>query len=556
MSERTRTHVMEELSRRAFDSVIPPEWVIRDQQPDYGFDIKVDLFINSKLTPFGFYAQLKSMDDANNESEILKYKFKAERILEYIENPLPVMLVLYDIKNKRLFYKWIGTKEDDYTFNEKRKLKTQQTITVDFSSRLDLITSNQLQKEVIKKSYEKGIIPESTTKYGVSIVNDRDLKDFNFITDRITKWVNSCGYQNVINILPVESQDADVVISLNSTCSIINRYDLILNYDVKNDDRDKEDSSCYLILIKVFIIIGLIFDGRSTIGLNLLTKIVYENTEDIKFIESLLCLPTFAKEFSRKNREFEALRLAEILVNKGFYKASILATSLIQNSKRRYEFKCQEYRSILYLIIKNIEDKEDKAVFYYNLANSLRASHYHTAAIKQYLNAVRSDTNYLNRSHWWAEIAGCFFLIGKYMWSENCYRKAIILNEEYIPVRALLADTLFYQGKFEEAFYEIDKYSNDTKHPFCEAKLKKHIFDYFRDNFSNKIRDIDKATNLVEKAIILSNPEETLLLLEEAIECDPLCELAWFNYSVTISKLNKSDSWSSWLIAAVLQNWD
>jgi tetratricopeptide (TPR) repeat protein len=187
---------------------------------------------------------------------------------------------------------------------------------------------------------------------------------------------------------------------------------------------------------------------------------------------------------------------------------------------------------------------------------SLRASHYHKAAIKQYLNAARSDINYLNHSHWWAEIAGCFFLIGKYKWSEKCYRKAISLNELYIPVKALLADALFYQGKFEEAFQEIDKYITDTKYPVCEYKLKKYIFDFFKDNFTDRSRGIDKAIILVDRAISISNPKETLSLLEEAIECDPLCGLAWYNYSVTVSESNKSDSWWFWLITVVLQNWD
>lgn len=555
MSERTRTHVMEELSRRAFDSVVPPEWVIRDQQPDYGLDIKVDLFVNSMLTPFSFYAQLKSIDDANSELEILKYQFKTERVLEYIENPLPVMLVLYDIKNKRLFYNWVGTKVDNYNIDEKRKLYTQQTITVDFSSRLDLITSDQLQKETIKKSYEKGIISESTTKYIISIVNNGNLEDFTLITNIISKWLQSSRYQNIINITLMESEDADAVISLDSTSMITNRSDLNFNYEMKNNNI--ENSNRFSILIKVFIIISLMFDCRSTTALNLLTKTIYEDIKDIKFIETLLCLPTFAIEFSKKNREFEALKLSEILVQNGLYKASgTIVTSLVQSTHRRDSFRQQEYRRILYIILNNITNGDDKAIFYYGLANSLRSSHYHKSAIKQYINAVRADVKYLNRSHWWAEIAGCFFLLGKVMWSEKCYRKAILLNELRIPVRALLADALFYQGKFQEASRELEKYNADTKYPICEYKLKNCIFDFFKDNYAGYNRDTDQAISTVERAIHSNNTEETLSLLEEAIQYDPLYELAWYNYSVTISQLKKADSWWFWLIAAVIQRGD
>ena len=69
---RSRSHVIEEESRRAFNRAIPAEWVVRPQNPDYGLDKQVQIFKDNQATPFFFFVQLKSSDTVGVRLEPLR----------------------------------------------------------------------------------------------------------------------------------------------------------------------------------------------------------------------------------------------------------------------------------------------------------------------------------------------------------------------------------------------------------------------------------------------------------------------------------------------------
>ena len=85
MATRSRSHVLEEISRRAFENIIPPEWLVRTQFPDYGLDIQVQIFSDEKATPYYFYVQLKATDTIREEGSLPSFRFKTERLIQYIE---------------------------------------------------------------------------------------------------------------------------------------------------------------------------------------------------------------------------------------------------------------------------------------------------------------------------------------------------------------------------------------------------------------------------------------------------------------------------------------
>ena len=70
--------------------------------------------------------------------------------------------------------------------------------------------------------------------------------------------------------------------------------------------------------------------------------------------------------------------------------------------------------------------------------NNLRKS------INYYLKTINFEPDYKNRPYWWAEIAGCFFLINKFCLAEKFYKKSFELGEKNIPVQALIADSLLF----------------------------------------------------------------------------------------------------------------
>ncbi len=60
--KRPRQHIIETISKKAFEEIIPDEWVYRELTPDYGIDYQVEIFNNEEATGKSFFVQLKGTD--------------------------------------------------------------------------------------------------------------------------------------------------------------------------------------------------------------------------------------------------------------------------------------------------------------------------------------------------------------------------------------------------------------------------------------------------------------------------------------------------------------
>ena len=60
--QRPREHVLETLSRRAFERLVPATWVVRAVDEDYGVDREVEIFEEGHATGLTFKVQLKGSD--------------------------------------------------------------------------------------------------------------------------------------------------------------------------------------------------------------------------------------------------------------------------------------------------------------------------------------------------------------------------------------------------------------------------------------------------------------------------------------------------------------
>src|SRR6266852_4829585 len=98
---RTREHIVEEESRRAFKAAFSPAWVVRDQVPDYGLDFQVEPFEDERGLNTPFYAQLKATD-----SDVVNVQLQTARLIHYHEAPHPVLVVLYQSNNRSLRCEW------------------------------------------------------------------------------------------------------------------------------------------------------------------------------------------------------------------------------------------------------------------------------------------------------------------------------------------------------------------------------------------------------------------------------------------------------------------
>jgi len=99
------------------DSILPPEWVVRDMNPDYGIDLDVELFDyeDDKCVTLGehIFIQAKGTEDPkygkhlfhSSTIDAIKFVMKTSELnlVERMGSALPVLLVLVDLIDNKAF---------------------------------------------------------------------------------------------------------------------------------------------------------------------------------------------------------------------------------------------------------------------------------------------------------------------------------------------------------------------------------------------------------------------------------------------------------------------
>jgi len=551
---RVRSHVLEEESRIAFrKKFISLGWVSRKQVPDYGLDEQVQIFKNGKPTRYYFFVQIKGSDTIPETKYSPTFDFKTERLIQYLNNPLPVMLILYDSNTNRIFYEWVSTLLKNSSPDFIRKLHFQKTFRVKFDKRIDKLDASIIEKEVHHhyfSSVDSGQKIPDEFVISISINFPEPIKSDIF--NRIKQWLRNDSESNFIKI--DETKIPDKKIELNSKPYTLTFFD---DGKPKTIDLHKYTKNNFSIedlisTLKVAIAITISSCGLTNRALDLVRRIVFEKHPLSNDASLLLSLPSLPLGYAEMNRVAEAMEVSEQLLRRGYFTcAEIISSSAIFNaSNSRFYF--QHYRRFLKSTIEYTKKENAKGSIYYNIANNLRYDSYFKEAIHNYNKATKLDSSYRQKSYWWAELGGCFFLLNKYIWAKNCYKKSIDLGEKKIPVIALLADTYLYEGKFRSAKDEFENYFKIAKNPFAEFILKHWLANLLLNMFGDTKRNPSLAMQLAEEAYKEKSPQKFF----KALNADPLCGYAWFNYAVDRSKESPSERHKEWLATAIIQERD
>ena len=106
MPYRTRSHELEDESRRAFASQLPTAWTVQDLTPDYGLDQRVEIFDgDGHVTGLVFYVQLKSTDAPDNTRN-RQIRVRADHYNYWHSLSDPVLLALYFSQSGVTYVRW------------------------------------------------------------------------------------------------------------------------------------------------------------------------------------------------------------------------------------------------------------------------------------------------------------------------------------------------------------------------------------------------------------------------------------------------------------------
>lgn len=110
MPERPRSHVLEDLSVRAFTGALPAEWPRQEVRRDYGVDLRVEIFEGGRATGMAFWAQLKATDEADAD-KARRTRFDVSALNYMAAQAEPVLLVRYAASSGRLYGAWLHAQD-------------------------------------------------------------------------------------------------------------------------------------------------------------------------------------------------------------------------------------------------------------------------------------------------------------------------------------------------------------------------------------------------------------------------------------------------------------
>jgi tetratricopeptide (TPR) repeat protein len=555
--KRPRQHIIETISKKAFEKIIPDEWVPRELTPDYGIDYQVEIFSEGEATGKSFFVQLKGTDSSPKEGKITYY-LENKTIEYYSKTITPILFVLYSVPEKKFWAIWINNFKNTTSF----KSDSDKSPIV-FQER-NLIDSTYFKE--IGKKIDKDFFSSPSISFKTDGLDESDR-----LSNIIQRWIKALwGEFVVINEPHIHHQILFTITSSANGFTITVRDSTLGEFEVPSIPFNEH---CEYLWFP-----------------NIGEELVHTELDDIFVLFSLFTLNNFHEKHFKilttllKRYEGELLSIENIfkitqqyLTKKEYDLLQSLITCLIENKKfdlfQFFQFPIlpqtakddrakKIYVESLRLAIKEINDEGVKGTFCYNLANALRSYGNEREAIKHYFLARKYEPSYTERPYWYFELGGMFFLTKHYRCSAAFYKKSLYINEKYFGDfgYALLGDACYMARNFKGAKKYLNIYLDKTEKPYSEYVLKELVVSSLKENgfdFENFELDQSKASEITGAINFDADKQIIIDQLDEALGYDPLCPHARFNYGVTLGEQgDNANAFYHFLVCALTAEWD
>ncbi|WP_185150063.1 DUF4365 domain-containing protein [Empedobacter brevis] len=540
MVQRSRTHILEDLSIRYFDNIIPENWVIRDKSKDYGIDREVEIFdVEGHPTGLIFYVQLKATE-SKTDYNIKNVSFDDYKIEQFRSYAIPVIIVRYSHSENKAYYTWAND-------NSSLKLNSNKVIVKFTENRiLDLITIFNIESYLIRfYRIKNGFI-----NYPLNIL----IKDSEFSKIKSTRV--KFYFKKIINNY---SQYFKIERDINKSClqlvvdeskiylSLSDVYFSSFSYEFQALIEENEEYYSDILLACLSIVLFQINKNELAYNLfkdnNLIEVIKLNEQFLIHFLPHLVTYDKIEEVFKVLDFIFDIDKDNTI---------QNLVLTLVMIDEKIVQYKSEYVIEFIHKQL-NYSIKINYAIgiglAYYNLGNINRNLGNFKNSIDYYLLARKYNPDYKNKGYYYFEIAGLLFQLEKYRFSSIFYDKSMVIGVENKIVKALQGDSLIYQGYYEKGLTLIDEYLKESKNEMLnndEWILKFSVFKTLLINDYPKFqeRDTNKAGEFIK-----------LKQYEQAIEYDLLSAEAWFNIGIIENnKDNINERTLAFLMASLLDS--
>ena len=552
MPQRPRSHQLESESRAAIRSAIPPVWVYRDLDQDYGVDSEVEIFAeNGSATGIKFLVQLKGTDEPILH-KALRLRFPQAKFEYYKSLDLPVLIVRYHAHSKHLYVRWFHRLRPD---NEKRRYSSFSFLLAeedvwDNTTPPRLITEIEAYREIKSPRISK------TLRFLLK-VDDEEIHGIPAYDLRLKLREAANEVSHIISIQTEPSVGATYPHAISITNSKIDIevggfHGFTLHTPYSYAAGDAKESMHHDNLLGI----GLALDQRGhPIEAAEVIACFWRSSYLVREIATAMPM---AFCLARANQIHLALEIAEDFFND---ESTIEAAQIFlfpfflrQVGKRIAE---REFAlKIIDRIARHLEhggDSAQAAILHYNCANVLREMRRFREAIRHYRNAGRLDSAYLGRSYYWRELAGVLFESRQYILAAKLYERSIEIDKDHRLTRFLYADSLFFSGRYSEAEQIFDEFLESPAPPDdAEWALKKFAAGLLREGLG-----VDEQHRKIPTFPVSFDPRsledsETERICEQALDEDALSALAWYNLGGVRLRSGDNDNAAKCFLMAAL----
>jgi tetratricopeptide (TPR) repeat protein len=550
MSNRPRSHQIEDQSRIAFEQQLPKQWVYRPVRPDYGVDGSVEVFDElGQRTGKQFNVQLKATDEANLK-RALAIRLKTKTCEYYRSLDLPILIVRFHAPTGKLFAKWFHEFDTYYA----KAGKGQTTFRLAESDEWSNDTGAGLSVDLDRiRRLRSGNLPLPVPfglEFSENLVHGLSAAEVSLSLRKAVQQVPS------VLTLDGAPHSAYGRIRVSNNTVVVSLAGL-RSFTLHFHQPYSAESARRSLHADILIGIALTFDSAGYP--DPAARILAEFGSQSGLASSPEIALRMAGSMARAHRLTEALRLAEALL---IDRRSRLAAQsvIIPVLAKSAVMSAEEKELTRHLLTRSVEEEEKTgdsvaaAISNYNLGNYLRSLSLSKAAFRHFRRAARLDPKYVERGYFCREIAGVLFGLGRYGVAAKLYARALDLGEGKMT-RALFADALMFSGNYTDAISEFDAYVASAHEAESEFVLKTWGLKGLR-RLLKCDRQIRQRTAAIQLAT--PNPEvpevDFAEQLEKALNLDALCGIAWFNLGVCFAHQGKSeDALIAFLWGALVQ---
>jgi tetratricopeptide (TPR) repeat protein len=551
MPKRPGQHATEDASRRAFELLLPNEWVYRQLSHDYGIDGEVEVFQGGESTGVTFKVQLKGSEREDN----LVVRLSHEKAAYYTSLTEPILIVLHHIESGRTYARWFQS------FSPASDLKSETSIGLRFAGKDELTSAAVRLLEWDVETHRQ--LRDSRRALPLRLAIDRESQQIaGSPTPAVALAIRDAlsGFPDVFSLADPKDETLTGRIHLREDSVLIDCRSLTtatVHYPFPwpgNPDPD-------LVLHDAMTALGLILNriGQYDAAARLFAEFAIGSS--IAKEEEVIA--TVASALAQTHRMAEAISILERLTDEAAATRMLVAMSITWTASPN-SLTTEERESVVVYLVRQAELAESEgnraqaAVAHYNLANRLRVLGGRRDAIEHFRRAAELDPTYPDRDYFAGEFAGALFESGEFVMAAEQYRRAIPANSRrYLP---LLADALMMGGEYAEAseFFGQAMAEETINRMPAEWLLKARVLErVLKVAGERQTRKIEIARRLADVSAPKLTKKARRKRLASALKADALCPLAWFNLGILeLRERHHDDAFVAFVAAGILSRFD